>query len=167
MKRLWENSLKGGLECIGDKRMQLADYFDCIPMEVDGSFTWEGVTFGLEEMLHIPGACCNSYSYGLKVDNASDRGKSFFISTDTVFNPQRLEGIAEGVDVIFHDCETSEQRTTVHAHYAELCTLPDPVKQKVWLYHYGPQPGYHPPDDGFCGFVVKGQEFSFPQYLNN
>lgn len=162
LTRLWEHSLKGGLECLGSKRMQLSDYFDCIPVEADGCFIWERINFSLVEMLHIPGACCNTYSYGLLVSNTADRAQSFFVSTDTVFQPQRLENIAENVDVIFHDCETSEQRTSVHTHYAQLCTLPDSVKQKIWLYHYQSNSGQIPQKDGFRGFVVKGQEFCFP-----
>ncbi len=165
LERLWKNSLKGGLECIGGKCMQLSDYFNCHPLEAASAFKWEGINFKLVEMLHIPGTRCESYSYGLLVDKTADREKSFFISTDTMFQPQRLEKIAESVDVIFHDCETSEKRSTVHAHYDQLCTLPESVKQKIWLYHYEPHLGYNPRDDGFRGFVVKGQEFSFPPLL--
>lgn len=165
LKRLWENSLKGGLECIGGKRMQLSDYFDCQPLETADSYTWEGMNFKLVEMPHISGTCFESYSYGLLVDSVADCKKSFFISTDTIFQPHRLEKIAESVDVIFHDCETTAKRTTVHAHYDQLCTLAQSVKEKIWLYHYGPHPKYNPHIDGFRGFVVKGQEFSFPPHL--
>ena len=90
-----------------------------------------------------------------------DGGRMFFITTDTLFQPELLQTIAGKVDAIFHDCETSQHKTTVHAHYDQLCTLPEAVKDKIWLYHYQPGSGYAPVDDGFRGFVVKGQEFFF------
>jgi len=162
LSKLWENSLRGGLECIGESCLQITDYFDCHPLAENGGFVWEGIKFSLVKMPHITGALCNSFSYGLLVDAADVPNSRFFISTDSIFQPKLLERLAEGVVLIFHDCETSIIRTTVHAHYNQLCKLPAPVKQKIWLYHYEPDSGVKPQEDGFLGFVAKGQEFAFP-----
>lgn len=162
-ERLWNNSLKGGLECIGDGCLQLADYFDCHPLAEDGGFVWEGLTFKLVKMPHVAGARSKCCSYGLLVDVTGDRSSLFFISTDTIYQPRLLESLADNVVVIFHDCETSSHTTTVHAHYNQLCQLPVPVKQKIWLYHYEPNSVVDAQADGFLGFVAKGQEFAFPQ----
>jgi len=64
-------------------------------------------------------------------------------------------------DIIFHDCETSPFKSTVHAHYEDLTTLPTAIKNKMWLYHYqrGTLPNAR--KDGFCGFVKRGQIFDF------
>ncbi len=160
--KLWNNSLKGGLECLGERCMQLADYFDCHPLQDNGAFAWQGLQFKLVKMPHVGGECCSSFSYGLLVEQTAQKDQVFFISTDTLFQPELLEKLAGQVAAIFHDCETTRLKTTVHAHYDQLCTLPASVKDKIWLYHYQPGSGYRPLDDGFRGFVVKGQEFSFP-----
>jgi hypothetical protein len=64
-------------------------------------------------------------------------------------------------DIIFQDCETAPFESGVHSHYGKLKTLPDKMKQKMWLYHY--QDGDLPDarGDGFRGFVVKGQRFDY------
>lgn len=160
--RLWNHTLKGGLECIGDKRTKLSDYFNCIPQAKGGLFYWQEIRFELVQMPHITGTACRSYSYGLKVDSTNSKNSALFITTDTLFQPELLKKMTEDVAIIFHDCETSANRTTVHTHYEQLCTLPAAVKQKIWFYHYQPDYRYNPLKDGFQGFVVKGQEFSFP-----
>ena len=47
------------------------------------------------------------------------------------------------------------------ADAADLVTLPDEVKRKMWLYHFnqGPLPAAH--EEGFKGFVPCRKEFSF------
>jgi ribonuclease BN (tRNA processing enzyme) len=162
LSKLWNSSLKGGLECIGWKRTQLTDYFDCYPMKEGTPFRWEGIRFDMLKMLHVAGNSCNHYSYGLLIETNGIGTNVVFITTDTLFQPELIVGISEQANLIFHDCETIDVRTTVHAHYDQLCTMPDAVKQKIWLYHYQPNPAYKPLEDGFQGFVVKGQEFSFP-----
>ena len=159
---LWNTSLKGGLECIGRKRMQLIDYFDCCPLKEGTPFHWEGIGFDMVKMLHIAGDACSHHSYGLLIETTGGEKNVVFITTDTLFQPELLDGISKQVDLIFHDCETTAGRTAVHAHYDQLCTLTASVKQKIWLYHYQPNPDYRPHEDGFQGFVAKGQEFSFP-----
>ena len=159
--KLWNNSLKGGLECLGERSMHLADYFDCHALSDGGGFAWQDIHFKLVRMPHIGGGNCCSFSYGLMVDGSNVESQLCFISTDTLFQPELLQKIAGEVAAIFHDCETASLKTTVHAHYDQLCTLPATVKDKIWLYHYQPNSGYIPRDDGFRGFVVKGQEFSF------
>ena len=162
LNKLWNNSLKGGLECIGRKRMQLIDYFDCCPLAEGTPFYWEGIRFDMVKMLHIAGDYCSHYSYGLLIETTEGEQNVVFITTDTLFQPEVLEGISKQADLIFHDCETTPVKTTVHAHYEQLCTMPAAVKQKIWLYHYQPNSAYDPNKDGFQGFVVKGQEFIFP-----
>ena len=159
--KLWSNSLQGGLECIGNKCMELSDYFDCHPVAEGAHFDWQGLRFELVKMPHVTGGGCNMHSYGLLAGPA-DKKKSLFISTDAQFQPGLLESIAARVSLIFHDCETSAVKSTVHAHYEQLLTLPASVRNKMWLYHYQRDAKYRPQQDGFLGFVVKGQEFVLP-----
>lgn len=159
MQELWEYSLKGGLGRIEGRVTQLKDYFDCYPQAETGTFYWESIAATLVKMPHVMTGSNNHYSYGLLLTEPGEA--SVFISTDTQFQPALIAEIAPRADVIFHDCETTPFNTPVHAHYQELCTLPSALKQKIWLYHYQPQPTYQPQQDGFKGFVIKGQEFDF------
>jgi len=161
--RLWNHTLKGGLECIGNKSMELSDYFNCLPQKENGFFSWEEIRFELIKMPHITGPACERYSYGLHITSTKDKSYAVFISTDTIFQPDLLQEISEDITVIFHDCETVPTRTAVHAHYEQLRTLPVALKQKIWLYHHQLNSGYNPQKDGFQGFVVKGQKFYFPE----
>ena len=63
--------------------------------------------------------------------------------------------------MIFHDCETSPFKSGVHAHYDELKTLKNDVKNKMWLYHYQPNTLTEEKvqQDGFAGFIKKGLDF--------
>ncbi len=160
MKEMWEHSLKGGLKCIQDKVMQLEDYFDCRFVEKNGVFCWEGLEFELCSMPHVVSSNEALNSHGLVISRENDlAGKAIFVSTDTIFQSELLNELANKVSLMFHDCETASRKTGVHAHYEELCTLPEAVKNKMWLYHYQPHPSYDPKGDGFNGFVVKGQDF--------
>jgi ribonuclease BN (tRNA processing enzyme) len=161
MHELWNHSLKGGLGCIEGKRMDISDYFDCRPVAEGGAFVWEDLRFSLVKMPHIMCEEKNHYSYGLLIDETDSGGARIFISADTEFHPELLLKLALGVDMVFHDCETSPMRTGVHAHYEDLRTLPPGVREKMWLYHYQPSSRYDPVADGFRGFVKKGQEFDF------
>jgi len=160
LEKLWNTSLRGGLECLQTKCTTLADYFSCNAVAEGGQFHWEGIRFTMVKMKHIVGAACNHDSYGLLIDTAAPGSKSVFISTDAIFQPERLLESAAQAELIFHDCETSPYKTGVHAHYDQLCTLPATFKEKIWLYHYQANPHYLPQADGFKGFIVKGQEFS-------
>ncbi len=155
MERMWENALKAGVECIKGKMLQLTDYFNCCPLSENDTFNWENIECTLVKLPHVITGSLNHYSYGLLLKD----GLSMFITTDTQFQPDLIAEFAEKADIIFHDCETIPFHTTVHAHYEELRTLKEGLKQKMWLYHYNPEPAYNPQADGFKGFVSKGQEF--------
>jgi hypothetical protein len=73
-------------------------------------------------------------------------------------------------DVIIQDCETSPFKSGVHAHYEDLKTLPENVKQKMILVHYQDnilnQDGTlkqewstKRAEDKFGGFGTKGLEY--------
>ena len=159
MAEMWEDSLKAGLRHIGGDDMSLSDYFTCHPLADNGGFTWEGISFTLVKMPHIVASESTVFSYGLIIKGTSKKARPVFISTDTKFQPETVIAMAKNVDLIFHDCETSVIRTSVHAHYQELISLPADVKKKMWLYHYQPGMDKDVTADGFLGLVKKGQEY--------
>lgn len=161
LRKMWDESLKGGLCCIQGKSMQLNSYFDCHPLDHDAFFPWEGIGFSLVGMPHITHDNQVVFSYGLLIGGNNADEDAVFISTDSQFRPDMISLMARKAAVIFHDCETSPFKSGVHAHYEELRTLPEVVRNKMWLYHYQPDPVYEAEADGFKGFVIKGQEFLF------
>ncbi|OQY60473.1 MAG: hypothetical protein B6245_01240 [Desulfobacteraceae bacterium 4572_88] len=161
MREMWNFSLKGGLGRIEGKFMHLTDYFDCRPLNEGGAFDWEGIRLVSVRMPHVMTGYRNHCSYGLMMREGGGGKFCAFITTDTQFAPKLIREISEKTTVIFHDCETSNFKSVVHAHYDDLCTLPVRLRQKIWLYHYQPHPTYQPKADGFPGFVRKGQEFDF------
>lgn len=159
---LWSDALRGGLGYINDKMMILSDYFDIQPLLPDESFIWEGIRFTNLRMLHVRNSYRNVHSYGLVIKRV-DGGPAYLFSSDVLFDSglvNQLKIWEPKVNFFFQDTETMPFRTNVHAHYEDLCTLPDPIRQKMWLYHYNPKPLFMPQNDGFLGFVKKGQIFN-------
>jgi len=185
MRELWEGSLRGGLESVEEKVMNLTDYFDCRAVPINGRFLWEGILFTPVQTVHIMSGYKIVHSYGLvfqacagsggrgaepagagavfpagrRTDTFQPRGPRVFFTADTQFCPSQITKFYKSADLIFHDCETAPFHSRVHAHYDDLKTLPPEVKGKIWLYHYQPNPAQDPPADGFHGFVRRGQTF--------
>lgn len=157
MQELWESSLKGGLETIEGKLMNLTDYFTCCPIMPNNSFEWEKYIFYPVQTIHIMSGYIFRHSYGLMITNPYTKKKTF-ITTDTQFAPYQLHTFYQQADIIFHDCETTPFKSHVHAHYQDLVTLPEEIKKKMWLYHYAAKIDTVE-KDGFLGFVDKNQEF--------
>ncbi len=158
MNELWNKSLRGGLETLEGKLANLTDYFDCRPISINRSFRWETLEFTPVQTVHVVSGMKIQHSYGLLIrEDGSDR--VVFFSTDMQFAPYQMRKLYEKADLIFHDCETAPFKSGVHAHYDDLKTLPAALKGKIWLYHYQPRPPQKPLEDGFLGFVTKGQEF--------
>ncbi len=157
-KRIWDNVLSGGLDTLHEEHATLDSYFNLELIKDNGSFDWSDITFQTVKTKHIHSDQTQMPSFGLcfKVNETS-----IFLTTDTQFHPEKFMSYYERADVIFHDCETSSTHSNVHAHYSELVGLDKSIKSKMWLYHY--QPGELPDAkaDGFCGFVKKGQCFTF------
>ena len=157
MQELWENSLRGGLESVEGKITTLTDFFDCQPLELNNKFVWQGYEFQPVQTIHVMAGYIFRHSYGLLITNPETK-KVTFITTDTQFAPHQLHKFYEMADVIFHDTETLPNKSYVHAHYEDLKTLPSEIKCKIWMYHYAkPIPSWK--EDGFLGFVKKGDEF--------
>lgn len=160
MEDLWNKVLSGGLSSIQGEKACLKTFFNPIP--VDKHFQWEGIKFELIETLHVINNDNTAPCFGLMT---TIDGIKVYFTADTQFCPERFLPYYEKADIIFHDCETKIIKSGVHAHYDQLVTLDQAVKNKMWLYHYSP---VHLPDakkDGFKGFVTKGQTFNFKKLI--
>lgn len=155
---LWE-SLKAGMQSHEGVVLELGDFFNVVPVEINQCFQWQDIQFCPIQTVHVMNGRGIVPSYGLLIEQKGSQ--KIFFTTDTQFCPRQIEAFYEQSDVVFHDCETYPFKSGVHAHYDDLKTLPEAQKAKMWLYHYGPNPPQDPVADGFRGFVSKGQSFDF------
>lgn len=161
MNELWEKTLRGDLETLEGEIATLTTFFNCHPIEDNGSFTWEGIHFQTVQTLHVVSGYKFQHSFGLLISDFEGEGKKVFITTDTQFAPRQLPKFYDQADIIFHDCETSPFKSNVHAHYDDLKTLDPKHKSKMWLYHYNQMnPSQDTKSDGFMGFVPPGRIFT-------
>lgn len=154
---LWR-SLQSGMQSHNNMILEIDDYFDVQRIAKNSSFEWEGIQFTPIQTIHIMNGYTLVHSYGLLI---KQKCRTVFFTTDTQFCPSQIKDFYKSAEVIFHDCETADYKSGVHAHYDELITLPKEYKNKMWLYHYQPDPVQSPEEDGFLGFVQKGQIFDF------
>jgi ribonuclease BN (tRNA processing enzyme) len=172
MKDLWDHSLRGGLESLQGRIMSLTDYFDCRPISDNRSFDWEDYRFTPIQTVHVRSGYIIKHSYGLGIsklipvsykkpqgNKITNNYYDAYITSDTQFDMGLMEYYNKS-KLIFNDCETTTFKSHVHPNYADLNTLPLDIKNKMWLYHYGEKIA-SVTDDGFAGFVNKGQEFIF------
>ncbi|MBI2785756.1 MAG: MBL fold metallo-hydrolase [Legionella longbeachae] len=153
---LWNNCLSGGLKTLREKDATLDDYFTVRVINDDRIFEWEGLQLKLIQTLHFYSDDKVMPSYGLEIHH---KGKTFLLTTDTQFAPEILKPYYQAASLIFHDCETKEMPSGVHAHFNELDTLDPAIKAKLWLYHYNDGKLPNARAHGFLGFVKCGQIF--------
>lgn len=160
---LWNRTLRGGLASIQMLDASLDTYFDVCKVGDSKTFEFAGTSFKLVQSIHIIADTSIVRSYGLmfnSINSTEGPGKKVFITSDTQYAPAQIKDFIGASDIVFHDCETAPYASGVHAHYNDLKTLAPELKSKMWLYHYNGNDGL--PDaqeDGFRGFVAKGQEF--------
>lgn len=155
---LWSRTLSGGMRSTQGDLSKIEDYFTLKPIPAQGNFSWEAVKFELVPALHVDNGFFRMPTYGLFFALGSTR---IFLTSDTQLNFVECQDYYEQADIIFHDCETGGFSTPVHAHYDELLTLPPAIRKKIWLYGYQPGTLPHAVEDGFLGFVKRGQMFEF------
>lgn len=160
---IWDRALSGGMRSLHQEVASLETFFQLEAIPPNRSFTWDDIYFQLVAVDHVHNGVFQMPAYGLFFEVNHTR---IFISTDCQVSWEQNRQYYETADLIFHDCETTQFSTPVHAHYSDLAQLPEPIRRKMWLYGY--QPGDLPDTtrDGFRGFVQCGQEFEFPKLLS-
>ncbi|MCB1864998.1 MAG: MBL fold metallo-hydrolase [Chromatiales bacterium] len=157
---LWGESLAAGMQVTSGHDSALADYFDERKVAPDGHFVWEGMEMHLVPTRHVVGDKRVMHSYGLafRMD-----GKSVYFTADTryCYDDPVVRPYMDAADVIFHDCETTDYVTGVHAHFDELAAMPAKIRRKTWLYHYDDGTLPDAKAAGFIGYVERGQQFDF------
>lgn len=166
---LWDNTLRGGMEwneqeTESGRKLSFCDYFQSIrpvwkksqPREVFET-NFNGIHLEIFRVKHMPDSA-NDWQesfigHGLFID-----GK-VFVSGDTRFDLDLIDMYKDRAQVIFHD--TQFFNGGVHASLEELKTLPDEVKEKMFLMHYSDEWGKQN-IDGFAGWAKQGCSYIFP-----
>lgn len=165
---LWEQTLKGGLEWNEKgpndaQKLQFSDFFDVTrpqwkqwaPREI---FEVEVGDLKLElfRTSHIPeqsaGWEAHFISYGLFID------EHVFFSGDTKYDRQLVDLYSPRSEVMFHDCQFFPG--AVHAYIEDLRTLPEDVKERMHLVHYGDNWEEQDASD-FAGWTQQGVRYIF------
>lgn len=165
---LWEQSLRGGLEyneMHGDgRRLGFDDFYDTHVLEHAGQTSgrtiykteYRGIKIELFHTNHIPGEAESALdafiTYGMLID---DR---VFISGDTKFDEDLINMYSHRCEVFFHDASLT--RNAVHASVAELLTLPESVRKRMYLMHYQDE-AKESDAEGFAGLAKSRQRYIF------
>lgn len=142
---LWSKVLSGGMASIQGKVTNIDDFFDVNRVKLNKGFEFAGANIKLVQTCHFMNGYYIVPSFGLLIEY---NGYKAFITTDTQFAPEQIFDFYEEADVIIQDCETlftapsnspscDAIKSRVHAHYNDLKTLPDNIKAKMCLCHYG------------------------------
>ncbi|MCR4734573.1 MAG: MBL fold metallo-hydrolase [Treponema sp.] len=169
-QKLWDESLRGGIQYSEEGAMTFDSYFDQYKPVLINKYPFEiyeadfkGFNIKFFRTLHvttIPGSYENAqFSQGLIIDN------KVLFTADTQFNPDQLTWLMQhykGIEFIFHDCDVSGYSEGVHASYRQLKTLPTEIKAKMYLCHYNSHAQrVSPIEDGFLGFTQPGIYYDF------
>lgn len=168
-EKLWDESLRGGVQYSEGGKMTFDDYFVQIKPEsiaTEPVILYEAnigsINLKLFRTYHIT-THENSfeesqYSVGLIIDNR------VVFTGDSQFHPEQLQWILDNYDIecIFHDCDVSGYAEGVHASYNQLKTLAPEIKKKMYLCHYNSAAcKINSKADGFAGFARRGKYYTF------
>lgn len=169
-KKLWNESLRGGIQFSETGKMKFEDYFLEIKPEriLKKPFEIYHTVFGnidikLFRTRHVT-SVENSYrnsqlSYGVLLD------EKILFTGDTQFNESQLRYLLskyKNIEYIFHDCDISGYSAGVHASYDQLCSLSPDIRSKMYLCHYNE--AVNSIDaiiDGFAGLANPGVYYTF------
>lgn len=164
---LWDQSLKGGLSAMAGRYALLQDYFYILALNPkepgkDGFTMLKRYRFALFPTDHIQIERKYDWpSHGLFIED-TQTGRCVFFSGDTRFDYAAYARMMERADVCFHEVQLFDEPTPVHSLVGEMRTLPEPIRRKTWLYHFGDDWDTGPFDfvpDEFAGFATPQQRY--------
>jgi len=169
-KKLWNESLRGGIQYSEHGVMKFEDYFKEIPNTLIEKKPYEiynaemgNLDIKLFRTRHVTtkeNSFKNSQlSYGVLLD------EKILFTGDSQFNESQLRYMLTkfpSIEYIFHDCDISGYSAGVHASYDQLCTLAPDIRAKMYLCHYNE--AVNSIDalvDGFAGLAKNGVYYYF------
>ena len=123
-----ESMLGPSMICIDEFPASLNTYFNQIP--VHHTFECLGTTFEITPVLHTTNFGKINPCHGLFFSTPNHR---VWFTADLRFDFIKHRDLYETASIIFHDCETTTSRSTVHPHIDDLNQLPPHVKKDLAL----------------------------------
>lgn len=141
---LWTNSLSAGLRPFHGANTSLASFFEPDPLPEPASGVGEAAfvlggryEFCLIRTDHVRIERAYDWpSYGLFLRDR-DSGESAVYSGDSRMDRERIVPLMETSRVCFHDAMLTDVEGTVHATAFQLRELPEQLRSKTHLYHFG------------------------------
>ena len=168
-KILWEQSLRGGSERSEGELLGFKDFWNVIrPKRLKGYSreTWHAALGTLDLKMsrtkHYPDSARSwkdsMWSCAVIID---DR---ILFTSDTRFDPDLVCSFDDrfNFEWIFHDCQLFTGG--VHASLDEICQLPEKIRKKTILMHYGDGWQAHrrqARDAGFHSWAKQGHTYTF------
>jgi ribonuclease BN (tRNA processing enzyme) len=169
LDNLWDQSLRGGLGALTGRTAALEDYFDTLGLGTadeggtDRFSMLERYEFTVFPTDHIQIRQRFDWpSYGLLIKDVST-GETVVYSGDTRFDPEGLGPLMATARISFHEVQLEDEPDSVHARLCELRTLPETVRQRTLLYHYGDtwdDVQYASVADEFAGFAQPQHRYT-------
>jgi ribonuclease BN (tRNA processing enzyme) len=169
-KILWEQSLRGGSERSEKHLLKFNDLWNPIrPKKLKGypRETFEtnigSINIKMPRTMHFPDSAKSwrqcAWSCAVIID---DR---IMFTSDTRFDPELIEAFDKKFkfETIFHDCQLFT--AGVHASIDELSTLPERIRKKTVLMHYGDNWRDFKPQArkaSFHSWAKEGHSYTFP-----
>lgn len=170
-KIFWDMSIRGGCangERHGETGLTFDDYFNQIKpalLSSDPRPLYEAavgcINIKIYRTMHMPDSSASwkdsFYSAGVLIDD------KILFPSDTRFDLPLLRWMdsTAPLECIFHDCQLYSPGG-VHTSYDELKTVPEAIKRKMYLCHYGDNfEQFAPQKDGFAGFALRGVWYDF------
>lgn len=168
MDRIWTRTLSGGLGAMNGREATLDDYFETLPLARNGD-GYDSFRLGQDysvQVFRTDHVRINEKydwpSYGLIL--CDDRsGETVVFSGDTRFDPEAMSPRFDDATMIFHDALLDPHQGAVHASIDELRTLPQGVRAKMTLYHYGDNyrdPMFDFVETEFAGFAEPQRRYT-------
>ena len=169
-KKLWNESLRGGIQYSEHGVMKFEDYFKEIPNTLIQKKPFE--------MYHTEAGTLDIKMFRTKHVTTSEKSmrksqlsygilfdEKILFTADSQFNEPQLRYLLTkypSIQYIFHDCDISGYSAGVHASYDQLCTLPPDIRSKMYLCHYNEAVNnIDALVDGFAGLVKNGIYYNF------
>ncbi|HSW47010.1 MAG TPA: MBL fold metallo-hydrolase [Phycisphaerae bacterium] len=165
---LWDNSLKGGLVAMAGRYALLQDYFFILALNhqepgQDGFTLFRRYRLTLFPTDHIQIERKFDWpSFGLFIEDTAT-GQAAFFSGDTRFGFEDYGHMMERSRICFHEVQLTDEENPVHSLLNEVRTLPEAIRRKTWLYHYGDNWDCGEFDfvpDEFAGFAIPQRRFT-------
>jgi len=163
---LWR-AIGPGLESLQGQVATLDTYFEVMPIQVNKKFEFAGIEYDAVQAVHVSSGYKVVDSYGLMFNDVGCTDR-FYITTDCQFAPETsMMAYYREAKVVFHDCETTPFKSGVHPNFDDIISLPEDVKEKMFLYHYHDNVveewdewNGKAKNNGLGGFIKEGAIFS-------